>query len=422
MKRHTRVRRSTGVCVGGSGCGLDCDASGRPETASAGADRPSAVSASGPAARRLHVQHFEARRAIGPQAGEVLLLRLHAGRILPAGVDVDALPVALPAGRRLVQAAVPGDAVASPSSTMPAFSWKMAPSGTARRPHCRAPRPSRPDGRARSSTPRVPRRRRLPHPAARAATAPSAVPPAPATPRRARWRRFPPLRGCSPPAAACGRRCAPALRCPRRQRQGAGAEVAGKPVVAHGVLQRRNVEQAHQIAVVRRVAQAPVSVAEHGRSIAGRTLPHGQHRGASARCYALSMSDAQPAAKHSAIRHATSMTVAREREEILRLLRRHKPAARERFGVARLSIFGSVARGNAAPAKRHRRTRAVRRAGHQRTVLRPAVLAGGPHRTRRRSGDGKGAAARVETLRRARPHRCLIRTTPAASGGCSSRT
>lgn len=62
------------------------------------------------------------------------------------------------------------------------------------------------------------------------------------------------------------------------------------------------------------------------------------------------MSDAQSAAKHGAIRHATRMAVAREREEILRLLRRHKPAARERFGVARLSIFGSVARGNAAPA------------------------------------------------------------------------
>ena len=62
------------------------------------------------------------------------------------------------------------------------------------------------------------------------------------------------------------------------------------------------------------------------------------------------MSDTQPAAKHGAIRRATGVTVAREREEILRLLRRHKPAARKRFGVARLSIFGSVARGNAAPA------------------------------------------------------------------------
>ena len=44
------------------------------------------------------------------------------------------------------------------------------------------------------------------------------------------------------------------------------------------------------------------------------------------------------------------MTVVAEREEILRLLRQHKPAARERFGVARLSIFGSMARGNAAAA------------------------------------------------------------------------
>ena len=42
--------------------------------------------------------------------------------------------------------------------------------------------------------------------------------------------------------------------------------------------------------------------------------------------------------------------MATEREHILRLLRHHKPAVRERFGVARLSIFGSVARGEAAPA------------------------------------------------------------------------
>ena len=44
------------------------------------------------------------------------------------------------------------------------------------------------------------------------------------------------------------------------------------------------------------------------------------------------------------------MTVVAEREEILRLLRQHKPAVRERFGVARLSIFGSMARGSAAAA------------------------------------------------------------------------
>ena len=44
------------------------------------------------------------------------------------------------------------------------------------------------------------------------------------------------------------------------------------------------------------------------------------------------------------------MTVVAEREELLRLLRQHKPALRERFGVARLSIFGSMARGNAAAA------------------------------------------------------------------------
>lgn len=38
-----------------------------------------------------------------------------------------------------------------------------------------------------------------------------------------------------------------------------------------------------------------------------------------------------------------------QREEILHLLRRHRLAMGERFGVARLSIFGSIARGDAVP-------------------------------------------------------------------------
>ena len=44
------------------------------------------------------------------------------------------------------------------------------------------------------------------------------------------------------------------------------------------------------------------------------------------------------------------MTVVSQREEILRLLRHHKPAVEERFGVTRMSIFGSVARGDAGSA------------------------------------------------------------------------
>lgn len=36
--------------------------------------------------------------------------------------------------------------------------------------------------------------------------------------------------------------------------------------------------------------------------------------------------------------------------EILRLLRRHKAVVADRFGVTSLSLFGSVARGDAAPS------------------------------------------------------------------------
>ena len=50
---------------------------------------------------------------------------------------------------------------------------------------------------------------------------------------------------------------------PRRKSQGVGVEVAGEPVVAFGVLQRRNVEQLDQIAVFRRVAELPGAVTQH---------------------------------------------------------------------------------------------------------------------------------------------------------------
>jgi predicted nucleotidyltransferase len=39
-----------------------------------------------------------------------------------------------------------------------------------------------------------------------------------------------------------------------------------------------------------------------------------------------------------------------ERSDVLRLLKEHKPMLRERFGVTRLALFGSTARGNAGPA------------------------------------------------------------------------
>ena len=126
----------------------------------------------------------------------------------------------------------------------------------------------------------------------------------------------------------------------------------------------------------------------------------------------IEAADAASKSIHVAVREITagSCAAVAEREELLRLLRQHKPAVRERFGVARLSIFGSMARGSAAAASDLDVLVQFDGPGHECAVLRPAVLAGGSHRTHRRSGDGKGAAARIEALCRARPHRCLIRT------------
>ena len=39
-----------------------------------------------------------------------------------------------------------------------------------------------------------------------------------------------------------------------------------------------------------------------------------------------------------------------EPSDVLRLLKEHKPTLTERFGVTRLALFGSTARGNAGPA------------------------------------------------------------------------
>jgi hypothetical protein len=39
-----------------------------------------------------------------------------------------------------------------------------------------------------------------------------------------------------------------------------------------------------------------------------------------------------------------------DRAEVLRLLKEHKPTLSERFGVTRLALFGSTARGGAGPA------------------------------------------------------------------------
>ena len=53
---------------------------------------------------------------------------------------------------------------------------------------------------------------------------------------------------------------------PRRQPQRVGTEIPGQAVIALGVPQGGNVEQAYEVAVVGGVFELPVVVAEHGSS------------------------------------------------------------------------------------------------------------------------------------------------------------
>ena len=56
------------------------------------------------------------------------------------------------------------------------------------------------------------------------------------------------------------------LNAARRQRQSLGIEVSGQPVIALGGLQRGNVEQFDEIAVIQRVFEVPCAIAEHGQA------------------------------------------------------------------------------------------------------------------------------------------------------------
>ena len=56
------------------------------------------------------------------------------------------------------------------------------------------------------------------------------------------------------------------LNAARRQRQGVGIEVSGQPVVALGGLQRGDVEQFDEVAVIQRVFEVPGTIAEHGQA------------------------------------------------------------------------------------------------------------------------------------------------------------
>ncbi len=67
-----------------------------------------------PANRLGHVEHDRAGDLVVPNLVKAVFFSLHTPAVFPAGEDVDALPVPLPARRRLVQAAGPRDPVPRP--------------------------------------------------------------------------------------------------------------------------------------------------------------------------------------------------------------------------------------------------------------------------------------------------------------------
>ncbi len=219
------------------------------------------------APRRVRdVQHDDARRAVGPDAREVPLLLIDARRLRPpARVDVQAFPVAPPARLGLVQAARPRQPVAGAVFDDPRL--LVEDRGVGRRPPVRVARHRHlhvemPAGHhprqqfQRVGGLRIGRRKGHGGQSALDLLAQ----------RRAARDGLDLGRGqraaddeAHPPVVAHQ-----PLDAARRQRERPGVEVAGQPVVAGRVFQRRQIEPAHEVAVFRRVLEPPLVVGEHG--------------------------------------------------------------------------------------------------------------------------------------------------------------
>ena len=217
-----------------------------------------------------HVEHDGARRAVGPEAREVALFaRDPLGLGAPASVDVDALPVAPPAGRGLVQAAGPRDAVAGPvfddarllvedgrvahGPPVPArhgdLHVEVAAGDHPREQLERAGGVGVGRGQGQldeASLDEVAQRRAL-----------------------ADGVDLGRAEGAADDEAHAALVVHEPVDAARGQREGAGVEVAGQPVVARGVLQRGHVEHPDEVAVLGRVLELPGVVDEHGVSPVG---------------------------------------------------------------------------------------------------------------------------------------------------------
>ena len=218
-----------------------------------------------PAHRLGRVQHDHAVCLVPPDTREVGLLVGHSPRLrTPARVDVDALPVVPPAGRGLVEAAVPGQPIAGAVRhdagllVKDAVRWNRSPFRVARDGHLHVEITARHhpgEQFQRVGSARVGRRQRPLF----------QVTFDPVTELLALLDGFDLVRRERAPddethvAAVADQ----PLDAAGGQRKRPGVEIAGQPVVALRVFERRYVEQTHQIAVVGRVLALPCASGEH---------------------------------------------------------------------------------------------------------------------------------------------------------------
>ena len=221
-----------------------------------------------PPGRVGHVEHDYPLRAVRPDAREAGLLVVHpAGLRPPARVDVDALPVAPPAGGGLVEAAVPGEPVAGPVRddagllVEDAVGRDRAAVGVAGDGDLHVQMAARDHpgeelqrfGRGRVGRGQGEARQAPLDPVAQCLAALDRLDLG-GLQGAAHHEAHPPGVAHQPFDAARGERERP------------GVEVPGQPVVALGVFEHRDVEERDEVAVVGGVFALPGAVGEHGVS------------------------------------------------------------------------------------------------------------------------------------------------------------
>ena len=225
-----------------------------------------------PARRLRDVHHDHALRLPRPDPREARLLLVDpSGLGSPARGDADALPVAPPAGARLVQASGPCEPVADPILDDPGLlmedgvlrdrrAARVAGHGDLHFQESARDHPCQQFQRAgRGRIGRVERKTgQAPFDEAAELLAPL---------DRLDLRRLQGAADDEPHAAVVSHQTFDAAR---RERQGTRVEIPRQPVVALRVLERRHIEPPDEIAVLGGVLEAPCAIPQHGQGLSAR--------------------------------------------------------------------------------------------------------------------------------------------------------